>query len=277
MRIFFLLIAIIISVSSCQGESPAESDAIYMRMSVQTATEHPYSKAAEYFARLVGRRSEGRIQIMIHPEGSLGDAESTITQVGFGGIALALIDKSPEGGDALSRNGILQDTYRHWDQITERAAAQDMVPLSFYNPPLISVYSARPYDISGVKRVGIIGAAGAASLLQERGIAIRTIDAEEAYASIANGYIDAAAEPFLSFYMSGRYPLMKSVAVTEAGGLPCLLVINKDIYDSLEEEDRSLLMECARLSSIYANTLLRRAEEKALEDTASEKEFFHEA
>lgn len=75
---------------------------IILRLADNQRAEHPTSVACDYFARLVEKRSNGRIHIITYHSSALGDEKTVLQQMRFGGIDMVrasvalMTDYNPE-------------------------------------------------------------------------------------------------------------------------------------------------------------------------------------
>ena len=268
---FAIFLSIFMLLSPLAGKSG--SDKILLRMSVQTSISHPHSKAAEYFVRLVERRSGGRISVKLYTDGTLGDTESTLNQIGFGGIALALVNGGAFSGIdgilmAEGRDDVMNAAEECWDELSVCAEKQSAVMLAAYWPELIAFYSTR--QINGILSQMTIGELDGIDL---SGSVYSTVslDKDNVYNALSTGSVDAAAENLVDFCQSERYLFSTDIILSEKKAKPVFLIASRDVFQSLGEEDQILISNCAYLSSLYANSLLLRAEENLIPSISREK------
>lgn len=264
-----LLIFLIFAI--CLAPSWAEP-ARLLRMSVQTGAGHPYSKAAEYFARLIGRRSDD-IEVKLYPDGAIGNTESTLSQISFGGIALALVDAGafPEMDGLLAaddRKGAMEKTAENWEEIKAIARKRSAVPIAAYSPEMICFYAVHP--VLGMLEDLTIGELDGTDVSDYIPRTIE-LEKEDVFTALTGGTADAVSENFVDFCQSERYRFATEIMLSERGAKPVLLIVSEDVFALLPREDRELIAECAHLSALYADSLLRRAEENHLAAISKEK------
>jgi len=78
-------ISILILLSGCK-KTETEYPALILRYADNQPKGYPTTLAAEYFADLVEERTDGKIVIRVYANGELGDENSVMEQVQFGGI-----------------------------------------------------------------------------------------------------------------------------------------------------------------------------------------------
>ena len=111
---------------------------IILRLAESQPENYPSTQGDIEFARLVEEKSNGRIRIKIYDSGRLGEEESVIEQVHFGGIDLARVDLAslvqyaPEIG-VLTLPYVIQDSLHMWSVIEGALGEGIMVSLQKEN------------------------------------------------------------------------------------------------------------------------------------------------
>lgn len=265
------------------GTLNAGNSSIYMRLSTGSAKEHPYSKASEYFAKLVSRSSEGRIRIRTMPLEKGEREEDILQQLSFGGITFAIMDGTilmeilPSLNDiikteGLSRDSVVEDVFSSLERINSALEDMNIMVISVYPPKLRGLFSSGGlYD-----KVGTTGRSYYTDRLASQKLIPYEISLDDAARLLLNDAIDAVEAPVSDFSSSDAYSFVHFASLDKESAPPVFLLMNRSVYEKLEEDDRNLIINSAELSRYYATSLLRRTEETLLVQLKKEKKLKEE-
>ena len=87
-----LILVLCLLLAGCgQSKEAKNVPQLILRYADNQPEDYPTTKAAEYFAQLVEERTHGKIVIRVYANGELGDENSVLEQVQFGGIDLTRV------------------------------------------------------------------------------------------------------------------------------------------------------------------------------------------
>ena len=243
--------------------------------------DYPATQAANYFAQLVRERSNGRIEILVQSNGQMGDEDSVITQMGFGGVDFTRVSLSTLANDIPELN-VLMMPYLYsseeamWKVLEGEIGAKfteavsqkgkGIRALSWYDAGARSFYSIQPIkkmeDLKGlnirVQQSGVM--ADMVSLLGAN--PVKMIYSEVNH-GLQTGVIDGAENNWSSYEFSGNYEMAGYCLVDEHNRIPELQLISENAWNQLTTSDQTLVSECAMESANYEKTLWKEIEEQA--------------
>ena len=110
----------------------------------------------------------------------------------------------------------------------------------------------------------------------------------EVYSALELGIVDGADNNWPSYEAMKHYKVAPYYTIDEHVRVPKMQICSKAVWDSLSEEYREIISECAKESAVYERTLWKEREESSkkiamengtriIELTAEEKRRFREA
>lgn len=267
--------------------------------------DYPTTLGALKFAELVEERTEGRIRIQVKAEGVMGSESEVIRQMQYGGIDFARISIA-QLSDFIPQMNVLQLPYLYKDsshmwrvldgEIGERfleySEGYDLIGLSWYDAGARNLYSSdKPIrtleDIQGL-RIRVQEATMMSEMITALGAIPVQIPYDQVYAALERKQVDGAENNWPSYETMQHYEVAGYYTVDEHIRIPEMQICAKHTWEQLSENDRQIILECAKQSAFYERQLWtereRQARENALKNgaqeiylTAEEKEKFKEA
>ncbi len=241
-------------------------DQIILRLANNHGPTYPTSVACDYFAELVEERTDGRVRIVNYHSAQLGDEKSTVTQVMYGGIDLArvstalLTDYDPEL-IALQMPYLYENSDHMWsvlgseigDSFLAGMEAIGVEGLCWYDAGARNFYTASgPLncvdDLQGL-RIRVQESAFMMDLISALGAVPEQIPFDKVGIALKRGEVDGAENNFSSYVSTMHYLYAKDVILDEHVRIPEVIIINKAVFNSLEERDREIIRQAARDSS----------------------------
>ncbi len=246
----------------------AGAQEIVLRSSDTHPDGYPTVEAVKYMGELLSERTDGRISIEVFHSAQLGEEADTIEQTRFGVIDMNRVSLGPFNGlvpetKIPSLPYIFRSTDHMrkvmdgeiGDEILAAFEPHDLIGLAFYDGGARSFYnSQRPIqsmaDLEGLKFrvmqsdvfVDMVAALGANATPMPYG---------EVYSSIQTGVIDGAENNPPSYDTSGHHEVAKYYTLDQHLIVPEVLVMSKQTWDTLSEEDQQLIREAAKESVPY--------------------------
>ncbi len=256
----------------------------------QTA-DYPTTLGALKFAELVEERSEGRIRILVQAEGALGSEGDVIKQMRYGGIDFARVSLS-QISEYVPEMNVLQLPYLYEDsehmwrvldgEIGKRflgyARQCDLVGLSWYDAGARNFYcSARPVrslqDMRGM-RIRVQESEVMSEVIAALGAVPVQMPYDQVYEALERRHADGAENNWSSFEAMQHYEVAKYFTVDEHARIPEMQICAAHTWEQLSEQDRQMILECARESALYERELWseheKQAREKALQNQVQE-------
>lgn len=236
------------------------------------AEDYPTTQGAYRFAELVYEKTGGKVEILVHPGGTLGDERIVIEQLQFGGVDFARVSLSSLA-EFVPKLNVLQMPYlytgqEHMWKVLEGDIGADfmnsfggssLVPLSWYDAGARSFYS-KDRPIESLEDMG-----GMRIRVQESELMKDTIEAlgatpvpmafGEVYSGLQTGEIDGAENNWPSYESTRHYEVARYFTLDEHTRVPELQLAARSTWDKLPEEYRQVIRDCARESAIYERAL----------------------
>lgn len=244
--------------------------------------DYPTTLGGKRFAQLVEERTQGRIRIRVEAEGVLGSETEVITQMRYGGIDFARISIA-QISDYIPEMNVLQLPYLYEDsahmwrvldgEIGERflryPERYDLIGLSWYDAGARNLYSSsKPIrkleDMQGM-RIRVQEAETMSDMVTALGAQPVQIPYDKVYAALERNQVDGAENNWSSYETMQHYEVAGYYTLDEHVRIPEMQICARNTWEQLSEEDREIILECARESALYERELWIAHEEEARE------------
>ena len=244
--------------------------------------EYPTTRGAMKFADLVYEKTKGRIKINVFFGGELGDEISVLEQLQFGGVDFARVSVMTMG-TAVPMLNVLQLPYLYRDgnhmwktldgdigqEFMEGLKGSGVVGMSWYDAGARHFYNSvkpieRLEDIRGMK-IRVAESDLMSKMVEAMGAKPVPMAYSEVYAALETGRIDGAENNWPSYESMGHFEVAKYMTVDGHNRIPELQLVSEATWNKLGEEDRKIIMECAKKSSVYERELWAKGEKEAEE------------
>lgn len=278
MRILTGLFALLlILVSGCR----VASDVTILKLAHGLDRTHPVHISMEHMAKLVNERSGGAMRIDIYPSGQLGTERECVELVQIGSLAMTKVSTSVMEGFApafkvYSLPYLFRDE-RHRFAVLDGEIGQSLLlatepfrirglvymdagSRSFYtkDKPIMT-----PSDLTG-KKIRVQESTTSIRMIQALGGSATPIAWGELYTALQQGVVDGAENNPPSFHLSRHYEVCKYYSLNEHTSVPDVIIISTVVWNSLSDEERTLLQQAAREAEEYQKIIWKEATEEAL-------------
>lgn len=267
--------------------------------------DYPTTQGAYRFAQLVFERTGGRVEIQVNAGGALGEEQSTVAQMRFGGIDFARVSLTSLS-EFVPELNVLQMPYLYTDadhmwKVLEGQIGDDfldsldgfgLVALSWYDAGARNFYSSKKpveslEDVKGM-RIRVQESELMIAMVEALGASAAPMAYEEVYSALETGAIDAAENNWPSYESMSHYEVAPYYTVDEHTRVPEMQIASEDTWKKLPMEFQEVIRECAKESALYERELwakrirqserrVRRAGCQVIELSAEEKARFREA
>lgn len=222
--------------------------------------EYPVSTGMEFFANEIEERSDGELTAKVFHSGVLGDQPDAIEQVREGALDWAVFNFGPLGAVAPELNiASLPFIFKSVDsmhQVMDGPVGDEMAeglrniglePLGYFDSGARSFYHREkiirtPADLEGEK-FRVMGNDLYVQMVGELGGNATPMPYADVFQALQTGVIDGAENNYPSYESSGHYEAAKFYSNSQHLILPECLCINKELFDSLSQEQQDLLKE----------------------------------
>lgn len=253
--------------------------------------DYPTTMGGIRFAELVEERTQGRIRILVQAEGTFGSEAEAIRQMRYGGIDFARISLA-QIADYVPKMKVLQLPYLYEDadhmwrvldgeiggRYLQYSAQYDLIGLSWYDAGARNIYcSTKPVrtleDMQGM-HIRVQESEMMSEMIRALGAVPEQIPYDRVYAALERGHVDGAENNWSSYEAMQHYEAARYYTVDEHIRIPEMQVCAKHTWEQLSEEDREIILACAKESALYERTLWneyeRTARKTALENQVEE-------
>lgn len=246
-------------------------------------SDYPTTQGGKRFAELVRERSNGRIEIRVHPNAELGSEVSTVEQIRYGGIdfarvSLSTVNSLSEKSLVLQMPYLYKDSEHMWSvlngelgkEIMDSFQGSGIKPLSWYDAGVRNFYTVdkpieRLEDMEGM-RIRVQENA----LMQDMVLALGAVPVplpyENVYSALQTGEAEGAENNWSSYETMRHNEVAGYYTLDEHMRVPELQIVSQATWDKLSTEDRELIVQCARESAELQKSLWQ-----SRSDTAEER------
>jgi tripartite ATP-independent transporter DctP family solute receptor len=266
--------------------------------------DYPTSLADENFASLVHEKTNGRIQIDVYTDGTLGTESEVIEQLQYGDIEFARVSIAPMAEFSDTLNALMMPfLYENPDHMwrvlnsslgftmLESISAAGMIGLAWYDSGSRSFYVRNKIDtlkdLEG-KKIRVQTSSLMFAMCESLNIIPVTMAESEIYNGVKSGIIDGAENNLTTYESFSQYEVCNYFIVDEHTRIPEILAGSEVALSVLSKEDMKIIQDCAKETQEYEKELLEitevdvrnRLEEKGvvfIELSSQEKEQYRKA
>ncbi|MCR4934610.1 MAG: TRAP transporter substrate-binding protein [Lachnospiraceae bacterium] len=277
----FLVFASVLTIALIKLNKKSEVVPEYVFLYAENQTkDYPTTLGGQYFADLVYERTGGKIKILIKYESEMGSEGEAIDQVKYGGVAFArvslsqLAEKIPDM-TLLMLPYMYDDSAHMWrvlegeigDEFLQKADEYDLVGLSWYDAGARNFYSSsapirRLEDLQGMT-IRAQESEIMSDMVSALGANPVKVVYSEVYSAIETGLVDGAENNWPSYESMKHYKVAKYYTVDEHARVPEMQICSKAVWDSLSDEYKEIISECAKESAVYERKLWKEREESS--------------
>lgn len=258
---------------------PAMAQDVTLRVGTVYQPDHTISKGSAEFERLVEEKSNGAIDVQVFYAEELGTEREMAEMTRAGGLEMVL-SGLPGTGAFVPQIEVMEAFYTY-DDVEDlarvaKAIAPDlngfMEPQGFHLVGMMyqgprNLLSSRPVrkfsDMEGLK-LRIPQTPLFVALAKAWNATATPIAFSEAYTALESGVVDAVEGTHESITTMGFSEQAKYLTNTRHNFYPQPMVVNLDWWNSLTDEQRTIIEESAAEASAYQLSLHQAADEAAL-------------
>ena len=244
---------------------------------------HPVHVAMVYMADRIDEKSGGLVELQIFPNGQLGSESDSIEQVQRGALAMVKTSVAPLEGfiPEMALFGLpylFRDEDHFWNVLLgdvgkELLAAGGSVGikgLCYYDSGSRSFYTIdgpilTPDDLAG-KKIRVMRSRTSMDMISQMGGAPTPIPWGELYTALQQGMVDGAENNPPSLYTSRHFEVTKHYSLDEHARIPDIVLMSKDIWESLSPQIQHWVQEAADESVEFQRKLWKEETQKNLDD-----------
>lgn len=279
MRKIPLLSALLVLFAAAVWAAPYKAE---LKLASATSMSHTYNVGAQYFAKLVEERTDGRIKFKFYPDGQLGKGERELLEaLQQGSIDLYVGSTGPLGGFSPSMQildipFIFRD-YAHVDKVLDGpigaslSADLDKVQmkgLAFWENGFRNLTNSKrvvktPADAKGLK-IRTMENPVHIQAWKAAGVNPTPMAWGEVYGALQQGVIDGQENPIAVILQMKVYEVQKYLALTQHVYSPAMLIMSQKRWNQIPKEDQAIILKAAQEGAVYQRNLGRANEEQMI-------------
>lgn len=266
------LVLCIISVftfAGCNGsaESADNKETKIIRVAFNQNEEHPQYKAMKELGEKFEQATDGRYQMVIYPNGVLGEQGSMAEFIRTGALEMAIVPCSvPEGYDsdfAIVGAPYLYQDMDHLRKATETGVFDELFHstrkfnfevLTVYTAGERNIYSDKPIntpdDLKGMI-VRVNDSATYLNMVKYMGVVGTVMSQSEVYTALQQGVIDAGENSERVYTDFKHYEVAPYYSYTKHIVHPDVVIASTNFLDNMSPEDRAIFDELVLDSTNY--------------------------
>ena len=276
-------LSILFLIPGC-GKQEQKYPALILRYADNQPKDYPTTQAAEYFADMVEERTDGKIVIRVYANGELGDENSVMEQVQFGGIdftrvSLGTLSEILPEFEILQLPYLYNDAEHMWkvldgkigEEFLLRPQTMGVIGLSWFDAGARSFYTGMPVkcldDLQGLT-IRVQESGFMSRLVELLGAIPVQIAYGDVYSALQKEQIDGAENNFPSYAATGHYEAAPYLILDEHSRLPEMQIASAVTMERIAQVDEAfvaVVQECARASALYERELWMKTEQEAKE------------
>lgn len=262
------------------AEQPA--DAVSFRLAHVGSETHQYHIAAVKFKELIEEKSNGSINIDIYSGGVLGNEGEVVEQVLDGTMDMTTVSADSSFANTVPEMNVfgipflfrdLEHVYSTLDgevgqELLELSNEKGMKALGYWEVGLRHVTNNKreittPADMNGLK-IRVQPAPVWEAHMQDLGASPTPVAFNELYTALDQGVVDGQENPLNTIDSMRFYEVQPYVTLTGHTYSPAIVVMSEKAWNSLSEEQQSLVAEAVAEATDYQRETIQAKNEEIL-------------
>nr|WP_202406499.1 TRAP transporter substrate-binding protein [Virgibacillus massiliensis] len=288
-----LIVSVLIILAGCSNSKAAETKELILGHN--QPTNHPVHQSLVDFKERLEQKSNGKLQLKIYANGQLGSEREVIemTQtnaVQFTKVSASALEGFSESYSLFSMPYLFQSqaSYR---EIMKKPEIQDaffktttdngFIGITYYDAGVRNMYTKDRMietnaDMKGLK-TRVQPSKTSVQMIDALGGTPTPMSFGEVYTALQSGIIDAAENNETALTDNKHGEVAKHYFYTEHAMVPDILIMNKDAYDQLTDQEKQWVKEAAKESTVSHETRWDKQVKKAIKTAKSDMGVeFHE-
>lgn len=295
-----------LSLAACGSENAGSDmggDSITLKLAHTGSESHQYHIASEKFKELVEEKTDGTVEVEIHPNATLGSEGEAIEQVMEGTIQMTTVAADSSLANVMPEMNVFGLPYlfedkEHvysvldgeiGDELLTKANDQNMKGLGYWEVGFRHLTNNKkeintPEDVKGLK-IRVQPAPVWENHMKALGANPTPVDFNELYSSLDQGVVDGQENPLPTIDSMKFYEVQKYVSLTAHTYTPAVVLMNSNVWEDLSEEQQKALEEAVKETTDYQREFLadkedeivKRLKENGVTITEPDRDAFREA
>jgi len=262
MNKIFCCLVLVFLFTGCKKDN----DVKVMYLAHTLPQTHPVHKGILEFQKALNKKSGGKMDVKIFPDGQLGSEREVLELLQIGSVAVTKVSAAtlsnfvPEY-HILGIPYLFRDKQHQFDvlegevgkSILQKGSKFWLRGLGYYDAGSRSFYTSNkairtPEDLNGLK-IRVMNNQMAINMVNALGGSATPMAYGELYTAIQQGVVDGAENNPPSFVSSNHYEVSKYYTLDQHSSVPDVLLIGTKYWDQLSEQERIWVQEAADESS----------------------------
>ena len=286
-----------LALAACSGGSGGNGgdsgETHTMKLALNQAQTHPSFIALEKFGEDLGEATDGRWDVQVFGDGTLGPQDEYAQQVSDGVIDLAIVSAPqlenlnddfvifslPTVFDSIDHQmDVLSDPEVVGDLYTSLSDSNNLTVVGGFTQGARSIYlkdgiAEKPADLKG-KKIRVQPSPVFVAMMEALGASPTPMDYSEVYTGLQSGTIDGAENNEISYFSTKHYEVAPYFSFTRHLIGADFLIINSDTLAEMSDEDRDAFDEAWTATWKNHTEMWKADTDKAIADaTAGGAEF----
>jgi len=274
------------STDTEDSEETGDGETYEFKLGHIAPPDHIWNQAAENLAEELEERSDGRMTMELYPGGQLGSDADMVQQLESGSLDFGFITNAflTSKSDAFSAwfAPYLFDSYEDALAASDTDVAKEILAtldddglkaldyfFSGHRTMMFSEKIETPDDIQGLT-LRVTPSPALEDWYRSLGASPESISLPDVYQAAQTGVIDGMEMDLDAAVTSNFNEVTGYGALTNHMVWPSVMIINKDLFEGMSEEDQQIVEESMAAASEYA-TLKRADQEEEYMDTLTER------
>lgn len=255
---------------------------IVIKLSHVVAKDTPKGKAADYFAKIVGERTAGKVKVEVYPSSQLYKDGEEMEALQLGAVQMlapSLAKFGPLGVPDFEAFDLpfIFDSYDDLHKVTTGSIGKGMlkklepkgiVGLAYWDNAFKDFSANKPLrvpaDFKGLK-MRIQSSKVLDGQMRTLGVNPQVMAFSEVYQALSTGVVDGTENPPSNFYTQKMHEVQKFMLRSQHGYLGYALIANKKFWDTLPADLRKTLDECVVDATKYGNDIAKSENDGAID------------
>lgn len=283
---FVLLLGILAACGSNSAGS-GNGDSVTLKLAHTGSETHQYHIASEKFKELAEEKSDGSINVEIHPNATLGSEAEAVEQVMGGSVEMTTLAADSALSNTIPEMNVFGIPYifedrdhvfsvldgEIGDELLTLAEDQGMKGLGYWEVGFRHVTNNQneintPEDMEGLS-VRVQPAPVWETHMEQLGASPTPVDFNELYSALDQGVVDGQENPLATIDSMKFYEVQNHLALTAHAYTPAVVLMNGDLWDELNEEQQAAIQSATEETEEYQRNYLEEQEEE-IRDTLTE-------
>lgn len=266
--VVLLMGALILALAACSGgdsdtTSGDNGEKRTFKIAHIVQESHVWNATAQKFGEELEKLSDGRMDIQIHPAGTLGAEADMVQQIETGAIDFGFMTNAymSTREDSLNswfmpylfndlEEAIAMRESEPAKQMLDSLSSQGLLGLDFMfagnrHVLMTDGFAESPADLKG-KKIRIIGSPAMQSYWEKVGAGPTAMPLTEVYTSLQTGVIDGIDIDLDALVTEKYYENAKYLTLTNQMTFPTVIVMSQQSFDGLSAEDQEIVKEAMK-------------------------------